>query len=328
MNLQQNGSEDKISIIIPVYNVEPYIDRCLNSVVNQTYDNIEIIVVIDGSEDGSEKICIEYAERDDRIILIKQENRGLSAARNTGLSYVTGEYIMFVDSDDYVEKDFCLLPLQRLKETDSDIVMFDNDMISSGKSEYPILNETEFVTTDNIKLLRMNILGNINEAVWNKIFKAELFNDIRFPEGEVFEDIATLYKILEKCERFSYLQKTLYHYIKRDGSITDDHSIERQDVEFVQRSKKFEYLRLKYPELEKELSDYFFFVLFFRCHRICLRPNGTEKVLEFRQKINELYGKYKPELKLKHKIGLFLLNHSLPLYRIVNKIRISLGIIK
>ena len=169
MNLQQNGTEDRISIIIPVYNVEPYIDRCLNSVVNQTYDNIEIIVVIDGSEDGSEKICIEYAERDDRIILIKQENRGLSAARNTGLSYVTGEYIMFVDSDDYVEKDFCVLPLQRLKETGSDIVSFDYDSTYNGRIKHKMLNMEDYTTEDTAALLMLNIEGKTGDTVWNKI---------------------------------------------------------------------------------------------------------------------------------------------------------------
>ena len=151
-----NNRNEKISIIIPVYSVEQYIDRCLSSVISQTYRNIEIIVVIDGSKDGSEEICEKYANNDKRIKIIKQENKGLSAARNNGLEHASGQYVMFVDSDDYVDENFCLTPYQKLIETGSDIVMFDYMIYYRNKTRKRLISDTEF-TVEAPDILKLNL---------------------------------------------------------------------------------------------------------------------------------------------------------------------------
>ena len=211
---------EKISIIIPVYNVENYLKRCLESIVNQTYKNLEIILVDDGSTDNSGKICDEYKEKDKRIIVIHKENGGLSDARNAGIDIATGNYIGFIDSDDFADVRMYEILLNNLKSTNSDI---------SICNLYKFSNEKEIYKTEEIEKLtvydRKNFFENmyndllVSVLAWNKLYKKEIFSDIRYPKGKIIEDAAILHYIIGKCDKIVITNLELIYYFCRDNSI-------------------------------------------------------------------------------------------------------------
>ncbi len=174
----------EISVIVPVYNTEDYLRQCLDSLSAQTMENIEIIVVDDGSTDRSPKICDEYAEKDPRMIVIHRENGGLSAARNSGLDIAQGEYVLFVDSDDWVEPDFCKVPLDAARQTGADLVIFQRMWHREGEEAelQPPFPETGIADKGKILTKWWDIVGVIS---WNKLYRRSLFSNLRFPEGKL-----------------------------------------------------------------------------------------------------------------------------------------------
>lgn len=210
------GENPIISVIIPVYNVEPYLRKCLDSVVNQTYRNLEILIIDDGSTDGSGRICDEYLV-DKRVKVFHTKNRGLSSARNLGLDEATGEWTGFVDSDDWIELDMYEFLLKKALEIGADVVE------CGVFKKYP--DRTE-------KYLRRNAIMSGNEAlhalldeelsetVWNKLWKQNCFKTIRFPEERIFEDIATTYKIYANINCFCSIAMAKYHYTLRASSLS------------------------------------------------------------------------------------------------------------
>ncbi len=212
--------EPLISIIVPVYNVEKYLERCILSIINQSYSNIEIIIVNDGSTDGSEDIINKYKKEDSRIKSIYQENGGLSSARNTGIDCCNGEYIMFVDSDDYIHANMTKTLYTNMIENDADISVcdfywdYDDKIIQETNT-----NECHFYTGDEVIFqLRDNNL--ITVVAWNKLYKKELWDDLRYPNGRIHEDEYVIHKLLEKCKGIVYTNDKLYYYIKRGESIS------------------------------------------------------------------------------------------------------------
>lgn len=206
-----------VSLIIPVYNVESYLRDCLNSVCGQTYQTIEIIVVNDGSTDGSQAICEEYAGMDRRIRLITKENGGLSSARNAGLLEATGEYIGFVDSDDQIHSMFVEALMRALLLSDCGIAVCDYSMdrekIACTDWGYELLSNTDAVSglLDD---------GGYKCFACNKIFRKVCFKDIWFPEGKLFEDIKLIYEIMKMAGPVAYVRQPLYFYRMRKESIT------------------------------------------------------------------------------------------------------------
>ena len=218
-------NEELISVIIPVYNVEKFLPYSLERVINQTYKNLEIILINDGSTDGSKAICEKYAKNDKRIKLLSQKNQGAAVARNTGLEVASGEYIGFVDSDDVISLEFyeCLYKL--LKETDSDIsecasVQISDEDLFNKNYKFDNINNLEYITTDSLGALnRINsediyITGK-SIVVWNKLYKKELFDDIRFPAGKKYEDDLTTYKLFNEIHKLVSTEKVLYNYVQR-----------------------------------------------------------------------------------------------------------------
>lgn len=210
----------KVSVIIPVYNVEQYLERCLDSVVNQTLKDIEIIIVNDGSTDSSLKICDKYALQDQRIKIITRKNGGLAAARNTGLEHATGEYIGFVDSDDWIDSDYYEKLYNTAKKYNSDIAYA--DFIRKGKRKHKrrMKFETEMVSTeihDKIKNCKNLTLG----CVWNKIYRKELVfnNNLKFPEGRLFEDGIFSMQSIYYANSVVSVPNTFYYYFVNPTSI-------------------------------------------------------------------------------------------------------------
>ena len=213
-----NSQMPCVSVIVPVYNVAPYLREALDSVVGQSYHNLEIIIVDDGSTDGSSEICDEYLS-DPRVQVIHQENRGLSNARNVGLEIATGAYIAFLDSDDAFHPDFVRKMVDEIGDADVAVCRFE---VHQGtlESRGQIFPRTKEGVYNREEALRALVDGRINVSVWNKLYRRELWREIRFPDGHNYEDIHTTYRIFDCCERVKVLDQVLYLYRNRPGSIT------------------------------------------------------------------------------------------------------------
>lgn len=226
--------EKCVSVIVPIYNVEPYLKRAVDSICNQTYSNLEIILVDDGSPDNCGKICDEYAALDARIKVIHKENGGLSDARNAGLDVAGGEYIAFIDSDDYIAADYVAVLLDALQKNDADVAMCSYALTSSkdiDEAVFDCSDTDDHTRDDSVEVCdRKELLSNLYDAnhrdatyfivSWNKIYKASLWDGIRFPKGKIHEDEATTYRIYDRAKKGVYLHRPLYGYFSAPDSIT------------------------------------------------------------------------------------------------------------
>lgn len=212
----------KVTVIVPIYNVEPYLPRCLDSLCRQTLQEIEIILVDDGSTDASGRIAEDYARRDDRFRVVHQENRGLSAARNRGIELAQAPYLMFVDSDDWVEPDYCRIPYGCATEHDVDMVMFRcwREGFPKGGKQTDPLPEGACSREEAMRLM----YHGAGVAVWNKLYRKTLFETVRFPEGYVYEDHGTTHRLVQASDRVWVSNSLLYHYCCRKGSIVHSRS--------------------------------------------------------------------------------------------------------
>ncbi len=243
-----------VSVIIPVYNVEPYLREALDSVINQTYENLEILIVDDGSTDDSGMICDEYAHRDSRIRVIHQNNKGLSAARNAGLDAMNGELVVFLDSDDAYQPEFVSILVDAQIQENTDIVVC---RFSLHKETNKLLlnNKTIIGPTighgsiSRIEALKALISNEINVSVWNKIYKRELWNDIRFPEGHVYEDIATTHLVMNLSNKITIIDSVLYMHRQRSGSITQTNSWDNLSDRLLACSHFDEFVEINTPTL-------------------------------------------------------------------------------
>lgn len=211
---------DLISVVVPIYKVEKYLKNCIDSILAQTYKNLEVILVNDGSPDRCGKICDEYANRDIRVIVIHKENGGLSSARNAGLEISKGEYIIFIDSDDWIDKNYIESLHQDLKDNDADIAvpafcfLYED---GSSAVDPRIQNKTVFSAEESLECFLFN--GYLTPCVASKMWKKSLWEEIRCPEGKLFEDQYTTYKLLMKANKVIYDPAVNYYYFKRNGSI-------------------------------------------------------------------------------------------------------------
>lgn len=213
-----------ISIIVPSYNVELYIRRCLDSIKNQSFSNFEVIVVDDGSQDSSPKIAEKFAENDMRFKVIRQDNNGQGSARNNGIELAQGEYLSFVDSDDWVHKDYLLKLYDCIQTTEADIAMCNVERVwdnGKRKNNNSISRRAE-VITDTVQYL-----PRASMSVWDKLFKKSLFDGLRFPEKMKFEDFALMPQILIRAKKIVTIEDVLYYYFWRDGSTTNQKKINR-----------------------------------------------------------------------------------------------------
>lgn len=256
----------RISVIVPVYKVEKYLDRCIRSIVGQTYQELEIILVDDGSLDNCPRMCDEWAEKDRRIKVIHKENGGLSSARNIGLDMAEGDYIAFVDSDDYIKPNMYEIMLRSAIETDADIACCGRIRISEKKQfDCFVLDEpTIFSGKEAIQQLLTG--GCIDEASWDKLYKKELFDKRRFPLGEINEDLVPVVKILGECKKIVHVGKPYYYYCENWGSITKS-----------QYSPKLQIVLKHLDEVEKYISESYEMLL------------SEFKVLEARYCLSALY---------------------------------------
>jgi glycosyltransferase involved in cell wall biosynthesis len=210
-----------ITVIVPVYGVEPYLRKCVDSIVAQTYTNLEIILVDDGSPDNCGKICDEYAERDERVRVVHKENGGLSDARNAGLNIMRGEYVAFVDSDDWVLPNYINDMYESLIKYESDISLSGTVYVyENGKRNMVLaINNTDGLYTQKEAVEKLFYQKGIYPSACSKLYRAELFKNIRYPKGKLNEESATTYRIFCMCEKISFSKANNYFYLQRTGSI-------------------------------------------------------------------------------------------------------------
>lgn len=215
--------KDLISIIIPIYKVEPYLEKCVRSIIHQTYKNLEIILVDDGSPDNCPKICDSLSKEDPRIKVIHKTNGGLSDARNVGFKNSLGTFVSFVDSDDYLNVNFIETLFNNLKKTNADMSIvgfqevFENEDININK-----VTNSEVFTFDNSNKFEQLFLENrLNFIVaWGKLYKREIFEKIQFPLGKINEDEFVAHHIINACKKICFENTPYYYYLQRNNSIT------------------------------------------------------------------------------------------------------------
>lgn len=241
----------KISIIVPIYNGENYIDKCIQSILNQTYSNIEVLLINDGSSDNSKKICEEYEKKDNRIKLINKENAGPGSAKNTGINHATGDYIGFVDSDDYIEKDMFEVLYNLSVENDADISMVAFTKVVDGKKMNTINFSGETIIYNKIEAMKELFLDReIKNYSWNKLFKKELFEGVRFPEKLKYEDVDITYRLFEKINKLVYKKVSKYYYVQRGNSIVNSNLYNNLKDYVIVTKNRYEDLKNKYEEFE------------------------------------------------------------------------------
>ena len=241
--------KDKISIIVPVYNVEPFLRKCVYSIINQTYKNIEIILVDDESPDNCGKICDALAKEDERIKVIHQKNQGVCAARNAALKIATGDYYGFVDPDDWIAPDMFEYLLNNLKKHDADISCCRYFRVSKGKRTYSATDGKTYIYNKKDAINELVSQFTIRAIFWNKLFKKELFNDLEFPEGTIYEGTFLVHKIFEKCDKIVYLPDAKYYYYDYEKSYVNTISLKYQSDYVLANIEQYKDLHKKYPEL-------------------------------------------------------------------------------
>lgn len=207
-----------ISIIVPVYNVKDYLGRCLQSICEQTYKNLEIILIDDGSSDGSGELCDSVAQRDGRIKVIHQANAGQSVARNKGLAIAQGKYLGFVDGDDWIEQDMYEFLYNLLVEEESDISICAHYRDKGRKSVAKFSSNQRFVFTRDEAIRALAVDQHVRNYMVDKLFKRCLFTDIVFPVNRVFEDLAICYRVFYEADKIVLQDTPKYHYVIRGGS--------------------------------------------------------------------------------------------------------------
>lgn len=243
--------EKLISVIIPVYNVEDYLRRCVDSILAQSYRNLEILLVDDGSPDGSGAICDDYAARDPRVRVIHKENGGLSSARNIAIDQAKGEYLTFVDSDDWLEPDACRLLADGLERYDAGIACVGNWDVDSqtGEKTLGVCPEREECITGEEMAGRIFTWDGCDSAACDKMYRRELFRGYRYPEGMVCEDIPVTYRLALDAGKVVLLDKPVYNYFHHPGSITNA-ALSDKSFHFSQHTAGiYDYIREHHPKI-------------------------------------------------------------------------------
>ncbi len=325
--------KSKISVIVPIYNVEKYLDKCIQSIINQTYTNLEIILVDDGSPDNCGEICEQYAKNDSRIKVIHKENGGLADARNFGIDQMTGDYVAFVDSDDYIHPQMYERMMDVMEQKNADIVISSWKYVHEDKDE--VIQKLS--ANQEISIFEKNTIQNLYfdnsdkrvtfTVAWNKLYKKEIFDTLRFPKGKVHEDEFVTFKTLYNANKVAYIDEELYYYLVRSVSIMGSFNLKRFDIfdayceklRFFEEKKEYELIKkvmslamhmlVQYNEWMNENDSeakqkllYYYKLLKGECTRLSRQTN-----IDFKMKMeifmfSKSFSLYKMAWKLAHKL--------------------------
>ncbi len=313
-----------ISLVIPVYNVERYLDKCVQSALAQTYDNFEVVLVDDGSTDNSGRMCDEYAEKDNRIIVFHKPNGGLSDARNYGVKHCNAELVSFVDSDDCITNDYLEHLWFLMQKYESDISCAGFMRVSEGDSISVKDNRFTDIKLDAGQALERICCTSVSACV--RLYKKHLLLWHEFPVGRLYEDMATVYKLMGECKSVAFSDKEVYIWIQREGSITHSGINEKQLDVFWALDGLYKYMNDKYPAYInaasfRYLSDtiYFLSLVFGRCEEKERKKYfgiAREKVIPHLKAANKC-----KEATLRYKLAAVCLSAGYFPYKCLNKLR-------
>ncbi len=312
-----------ISVIVPVYKVEKYLKKCVESLQNQTYKNLEIILVDDGSPDNSPKMCDELMENDCRIKVVHKENGGQSSARNVGLEIAKGEWIAFVDSDDYIDQDMLEKLYQAIEENQADmavcsarLVNEQGHILSSSKESGEVKCYAESEAYDQL-------IPTLNNSVWNKLFKKELLGKLLFPVGCIHgEDFIFLLEYLRNVRKVVIIDVQKYNYLQREGSVTSSSFSKRKLDEIRSKDRVFEIISEYYPQYTETARKWKFTARINVIRSIVLSKVKKEYKEEYKSCLIYLKNNYKYiklQLSKKEKIEYFLQRYLRCFYPIIIK---------
>lgn len=313
---------DKISIIVPVYRVEQYVERCMESILAQTYQNWEAILIEDGSPDKSGEICDRYAKEDKRIRVIHKANEGVSAARNTGIEQATGTFLAFIDSDDYVHPQYLEKMAELQKKYDADLVITGYELAHGTKigSAIPAGEAEQLSSRQAVE----RIIENQQFcSPWSKLYRRELFAQIRYPKGVIYEDLMTAFSIFSQAEHIVYQNIPLYYYFQDSESITRSAFHYGKLDEAKALEKQYLFMKEHYPELEAQAREKYLYNVY--GHILCLvkcgDTFGEEKYYEFCKIMQQNMSFFQSHRRLdtKQKYRCFLIKHP-KLYRMLYKL--------
>ena len=308
-----NNKKNLISVIVPVYNVERYLSKCIDSLINQTYKNIEVLLIDDGSTDNSGNICDEYQKKDNRISVYHKKNGGLSSARNFGISKAKGEFLCFIDSDDYIDNNMIGLLYYGCVNNQVDISWCDKIIEYDKRVGYKktIYTKPYLMTTEEAFA---NILLN-DPSVCDKMFNRKLFKDVKFPEGKLFEDIITVNHLIYQCDKIYHVGEACYHYLQRENSIVHK-TFDLKKLDYIKNAGLLKaYVYDNFPNL-KEVADSYYILTISTV--IC-------DMYKYRKKFHKEYINLINEMKENRR--LILNNKYIPSYKKVMCILISFGFI-
>ena len=303
-----------ISVIVPVYKVEPYLGKCISSIVNQTYANLEIILVDDGSPDNCPAMCDAWAEKDGRIRVIHKTNGGLSDARNAGMAVATGELMAFVDSDDWIAPDMYEHLYQRLMEDDSDIAACGVQMAWENKTPSRMLTRDGNCVLNQEEAMRAIIEESwLKQPVWYKLYKTALVRDILFPKGKCHEDVFWSYQAVGKAKKVSISDHIGYYYLQRSGSIMGEgYSVKRLDA-IEAKEQRCTYMYKRFPALSAlSIKDLWLTCIYQgQMAMRCLDAVGAKKVLTYLKSVLQTNPVREKEFSAKERLWLGLARNGL-----------------
>lgn len=282
--------EDLISVIVPIYNIEPYVNRCVESVVKQTYSNLEIILVDDGSEDNSPSICDKWKEKDSRIVVIHKANGGLSDARNAGMKISHGKFYSFVDGDDEMSPNMLERLYKALRNTDSDVSMCRMEKIEACKSY--VTRKYKFDCKQKIlsskEAIQLLLKDELDCSACLKLYSANVFGKIEFPFGKTNEDFAVMYKVFANASKIVYIPDILYHYYFRENSITSTKFNRSQFDKIDNCLEMIAFVEKEMPDIIPEAKSYLYRQSMYLLKTICLLGIKHEYPGRYMQLVNIL----------------------------------------
>lgn len=313
----------KLSIVVPVYKVEDYLKECVDSILNQSFKDFELILVDDGSPDSCPKLCDDYSKLDSRVKVIHKSNGGLSSARNAGMRVAKGDYISFIDSDDYLDLDTYNKVFSIIAKEQADVVIFgrcyvyeDNRKVVREKQGiYKVMTGAEATA-----LMNTSLLGYYDVAAWDKVYKRSLFDGIEYPEGKLSEDWYTTYKVFARAQKVAYDSKPLYYYRQRGGSITHN---ARVNYDAIYASKEvLDFVKKEQPEFLREaIFSYVYATIGVMDNLIEQQNIDKVEIKKIRNSIEKYYKtvlRY-PGLRGKRKVQLFLAIKATNIYILIFK---------
>lgn len=323
-----------ISIIIPIYNVEKYLEPCINSVINQTYTNLEIILVNDGSTDHSSYIINKYIKKDSRIKVINKNNGGLSDARNAGIDIATGEYIGFIDSDDLITNNYFETLYGLLNNYGADISICNFTPFNDNKKNFnnsPL--DVQLIEYTNIQALEQYFDEYYIQMVvaWGKLYKKDFFKNIRFPIGKMREDEFTTYKLLYKANKIVFTTECLYYYLQREDSIMGPSFSLKRELNFLEALNErylfYEQKGLKI--LQKKTIRWYFNEIVAIYSELIKGTGNRSELLKLKRKAKDLYkiilqDKFSIVFRIYYFMFLKIPNITIFLHKVYSKVNLRL----